>query len=101
MPLFLIRRDLPGATEEDVDAGSYRAVACAFVYTNMRWVTSYWNRAGGELWCVYEAESAEQLVDHARRARIPCDEIREVTPLDPQQYGAPLAAPPEADSGHP
>jgi hypothetical protein len=86
MPLFKIRRSLPGAGREDVDAAAYRALACAFNFEGLRWVTSCWDRASEELNCLYEAQAADQLEDHARRARIPCDEVSEVTQIGPELY---------------
>ena len=86
MSLFMIRRDVPGASRDDVDAAAYRAIACAFNFEGLHWVTSYWDEAAGRLSCIYEAEGAEQLADHARRARIPCDEVRPVLELGPGNY---------------
>jgi hypothetical protein len=86
MPLFKIRRSLPGAVREDVDAAAYRALACAFNFEGMRWVTSYWDREGEEFHCIYEAQDAAQLAAHARRARIPCDDVCEVIEIGPELY---------------
>ncbi len=86
MPLFLIRRDVPGATQEDIDAAAYRAIACAFNYEGIKWHTSYWDKEAGRLHCVYEGQSREQIEDHSRRARIPCDEVRQVTQLMPEVW---------------
>jgi hypothetical protein len=86
MPLYTIRRRLPGATREDVDAASVRALLCAYEYPGMTWVRSFWDRAGNELLCIYEAASPEQLKEHAERSRIPCDEVVEVTEFGPDEY---------------
>ncbi|HEU0075452.1 MAG TPA: nickel-binding protein [Dehalococcoidia bacterium] len=84
MSLFLIRRDVPTASEEDIRAGILRAVSCAFNFEGMRWVTSYWDRENERAYCVYEAQSAEQLRDHAERARVPCDEVLAVDCISPE-----------------
>jgi hypothetical protein len=84
MPLFLIRRDVPGAGEEDIRAGIVRAVSCAFTFDGMRWVTSYWDSQNGKAYCVYEAENEEQIRVHAERARVPCDEISPVLCIGPE-----------------
>jgi hypothetical protein len=85
MPLFLIRRNVPGACREDVDAAFLRAHSCAYSYDGLRWVTSYWDQEGEVIHCVWEAEDADQVRDHARRSRIPCDEVREVTQFSPSE----------------
>ncbi|HXG35895.1 MAG TPA: DUF4242 domain-containing protein [Dehalococcoidia bacterium] len=91
MPLYLVRRELPGATREDIDAASFRAIACAFTFEGLRWISSYWDADAGRIHCVYEAQSPQQIEDHSRRARIPCDEIRPVDQVLPEQYSEELA----------
>ena len=86
MPLFSIERELPGATSDDVDAAGSRAAACAFNYPGLKWISSYWDRSGGRILCIYEAESAEQIEHHSMRARIPCDKITPVEHVDPTRY---------------
>lgn len=86
MPVFTIRRDVPGLTREDVDAASFRAISCAMEYPEMRWRESYWDAAAGMITCVYEARSSADIFEHARRARIPCDDVREVLPFGPGDY---------------
>jgi hypothetical protein len=94
MPLYSIRRDVPGATREDVDASAFRAVVCAYEYEGLRWIRSFWDEHKEQILCLYEALSPEQLEDHARRSRIPCDEVREVEELTPKMYvgSEPVAA---------
>jgi len=92
--LFAIRRDVPGATREDVDAAGFRAVACAYEYPGLRWVRSYWDEERGQLLCVYEARDAAQIENHSRRSRLACDEIRPVLELGPEAYVAPAGAVP-------
>jgi len=94
MPLFSIERELPGATKADLDAAGYRAVACAFNYAGLRWISSYWDRAGERVLCIYEAESAEQIEHHSMRARIPCDRISQVEHFDSTGFTNAVEAPP-------
>ena len=91
MPLFLIRRDVPGASREEFDAGAFRAASCTSNFEGMRWITSYFDVEGETVFCIYEASSAEDIANHALGARIPCDEIRPVIQLHPEEYGAPAA----------
>jgi hypothetical protein len=58
----------------------------------LRWIRSYFFREeGGRLGtiCIYEAESADAIWEHARRAKLPADEILPVEEMvvnlpDPQ-----------------
>lgn len=86
MPLYTIRRELPDTTPEDIDAAAARAVMCAYEFEGLRWLRSYWDAERQAMLCVYEAAGPDQVRDHARRARIPCDEIREVEEVLPGPY---------------
>ena len=86
MPLFLIRRDSPGLTQEELDAAAFRAITCAFYFSDMRWIRSFWDRKHEALFCVYEARDAQDVVAHAHRARIPCDDVIEVEHVGPELY---------------
>jgi hypothetical protein len=87
MPLFLVRREVPGAHRGEIDAGAFRAGSCLHNYDDMRWITSYLDVEGERVFCIYEARSADDLRDHAIRARIPCDEVLPVVQLLPEEYG--------------
>lgn len=97
MALFLIRRHVPAATQEDIDAAAVRAIACALEFPGLRWITSYWDRAAEETLCMYEAKSAQEIAEHARRARIACDEVRPVEQFGPIDYVS--GAEPHAEGG--
>jgi hypothetical protein len=84
MPLFHVRRDVPGLTQEEADAAGFRALACAAEFPGLRWIDSVWDAEGGVFFCVYEAGSEHQVREHARRARIPCDDVREVVRISPE-----------------
>ena len=87
MPLYLIRRDAdPGSSDEELESGAFRAFCFTFLYENMRWVTSYRDAEASRYYCIYEADNEEQLREHARRARIPCDEIRQISVVGPEKY---------------
>ncbi len=88
MPIFTIRRVLGEVSKEDVDASAFRAIVCSYEYPGMKWHQSYWDVERGELLCIYEADSAEQIYGHAERSKIPCDEVRLVTVLRPGDYVA-------------
>jgi hypothetical protein len=86
MPLFLIRRDVPDLSQEELDAAAYRAITCAFYFAGLKWHQSYWDREAGVIHCVYEARSQEDIFEHAVTARIPCDVVREVQIVRPEDY---------------
>jgi hypothetical protein len=80
MPTYLIEREIPGAsaltdeelrgitaTSNDVVAGMSRP------YT---WRHSY--VAGDKIYCVHEAESADDVIEHARCGGFPADLVAEV-----------------------
>jgi hypothetical protein len=80
MPLFKIRRAMPGASMQDVEAAGLRAAFCTYAFGGeVRWHRSYFDAAAGEIHCIYEATSPEQLQRHAALAHLSCDEVVEVT----------------------
>ena len=86
MPPYMIRRDVGQVSQEDVDAAAYRAITCAFHFSEMRWIKSYWDREAGVIRCIYEARTANDIYEHAARARIDCNEVKEVTELGPELH---------------
>lgn len=80
MPTYLIERDIPGAgqlTDDDlrgITATSNEVVTdLARPYT---WRHSY--VAGDKIYCLHEAESAEDCMEHARRGGFPANLVTEV-----------------------
>jgi len=81
MPTFLIEREIPGAsrlTDDElrgITQTSNNAVdALERPYT---WCHSY--VAGDKIYCVHQAESAELILEHARRGGFPANLVAEVT----------------------
>jgi hypothetical protein len=80
MPLFLVEREFPGAsnlTTEDLakiaQTSNETVDSLGVPYT---WVTSY--VAGDKIYCLHEADDAEAIREHARRAGFPCNLVAEV-----------------------
>lgn len=80
MPTFMIERNLPGAsnlTPEELQgiARTSNAVVdgLGVPYT---WHQSF--VAGDKIYCVHEAESADDVYEHARRGGFPADLVVEV-----------------------
>ena len=42
------------------------------------WIRSYVSHADGKIFCEYEAPNAELIREHARRAGLPADAVREI-----------------------
>jgi hypothetical protein len=94
MPFYTIVRDFKGVADSDIDAAAVRAVICAHEYPGMRWVRSYLDRERGEMLCLYEAQNADHVREHAKRARIPAGEIREIEVVTPDRFIAAAASEP-------
>lgn len=80
MQLYAIMRRHGWASREEIDEAGERsnAVREGELAGQMRWIRSYFFREeDGSLGtiCVYEAESADAIREHARRAQLPADEI--------------------------
>ena len=86
MPLYSIKRVVGDVSQQEVDAAAYRAIICAYQFDDLKWHRSYWQADIGELTCLYEAQSPEQLQEHALQSRLPCDEVLEVKEIVPQAY---------------
>jgi hypothetical protein len=86
MPLYRVRRNVGDLAEAELDAASFRAILCGAEFPGLRWHQSYLDKEGGWIDCIYEARSPEDIREHARISRIPCDEIREVTEIRPETY---------------
>ena len=86
MPLYRIRRDVGIISREDMDAAAFRAIVCVPQFPGLKWHRSYWDEGRGVIDCFYEAVNPLQLQEHARVARIPCDEVVQVSELLPEVY---------------
>jgi len=81
MPTYLIEREIPGAsglTDEElrgITAKSNDVVeGLSRPYT---WRHSY--VAGDKIYCIHDAESAEDVIEHARGGGFPANLVAEVT----------------------
>jgi hypothetical protein len=81
MPTYLIEREIPGAsnlTDEDLRGiTSTSNDAVATLQRPYEWCHSY--VAGDKIYCVHEAESAEVILEHAKRGGFPANLVAEVT----------------------
>ncbi len=80
MPKFIIERDIPGAgkmTQADLHAISQRS--CAVLRAlgpQVQWIESY--VTDDKVYCVYIAEDAELIREHAEQGGFPANRISEV-----------------------
>ena len=86
MPKFVIERDIPGlggSTPEELRAvaGKSNAVL-AELAPKVQWVQSY--VTDDKMYCVYVADDADAVREHARRGGFPADRVNQVaTVVDP------------------
>ncbi len=83
MPLFAIDRDSSQYADEDTEVLSLRVQGCAARFPNMRWIRSFGDDTTQTSICIYEADSAADLEEHARMSGISCLRVREVTEWTP------------------
>jgi hypothetical protein len=80
MPKFIIERELPGAgnlTSDELQAIS--AKSCGVLREMgpaIQWVESY--VTDNKIYCVYNAESADAVREHAKRGGFPANEVNQV-----------------------
>jgi Protein of unknown function (DUF4242) len=78
MPRYVIERDVPGLSRDDLAAAGRRSVEVLLAMPDVRWIRSYVSEAEGKIYCEYDAPSPEAIREHARRAGLPVDRISEV-----------------------
>ena len=80
MPAFLIERNIPGASHLTAEELKNIAETSNAVVANLgvpyTWDLSY--VAGDKIYCVHEAESADDVHEHARRGGFPADLVVEI-----------------------
>jgi hypothetical protein len=77
MPLFIIERNF--AEKLDLDPAGVRDIESVNSDIGVRWIYSFLSSDKKKTYCLYEAPSAELIVEAARRANVPADSVIEVT----------------------
>jgi hypothetical protein len=86
MPLYIIERNF--AEQLELDADGVVAIKKINGEIGVNWVFSFLSADKRKTYCLYEAKDAEAIREAARRAKVPADEIVEVT----QAFGDAIAA---------
>ncbi|WP_170609069.1 DUF4242 domain-containing protein [Ruegeria arenilitoris] len=80
MPKFIVERNVPGAdqlsTEELCDIAAKSNSVVAGLGVPYVWHHTY--AAGDKLYCVHEADSAEEIYRHAKEGGFPADLVSEI-----------------------
>jgi len=81
MPTYIVEREIPGAsrlTEDELRGITHTSNGVVAEFERpYTWRHSY--VAGDKIYCVHEAESADDIVEHARRGGFPANLVAEVT----------------------
>jgi len=85
MPLFMIERNF--AEQLEVNRDDQLKVAQINDDVGVQWLFSFLSADKKKTYCLYEAPSAEEIREAARRANVPADEIIEVSELRPEMFG--------------
>jgi hypothetical protein len=88
MPLFVVKRDLPGVTPEILQSAGIRAKSCCAEITGegqpVRWVRSFYLPETEQTHCYFEGVSKAVIEEANQRARIPFTGIVEVVEMTPE-----------------
>jgi Protein of unknown function (DUF4242) len=85
MPLFMIERNF--AEQLEVNRDDQIKIAQINDDVGVQWLFSFLSADKKKTYCLYEAPSADEIREAARRANIPADEIVEVGELRPEMFG--------------
>ena len=84
MPLFVIERNF--AEQLEVTRDSAAQVRMINDDLGVSWVFSFLSADKKKTYCLYEAGSAEAIIEAARLAGLPADVVTEVSELRPEQF---------------
>lgn len=94
MPKFVIERSIPAigsATSAEMQAVAQKS--CGVLKdlgTAVQWVQSF--VTPDKIYCIYNAESADLVKEHARRGGFPADSVERVTMVIDPTTAEPIAA---------
>jgi len=83
MPLYVIERRF--ADQLDLTADDVRAIDAANAGEGVSWLFSFISADKLRTYCLYEAPTPDAILEAARRANVPADEIVEVSKFVPAE----------------
>jgi len=87
MPRYIIERNVPGMSREQLDAAARRSKQALGNMPGVIWIRSYVSDTQGKIYCEYDAPDAQSILEHARRAGLPVDRISEVAlEISPEMF---------------
>ncbi|HEU4585703.1 MAG TPA: DUF4242 domain-containing protein [Gemmatimonadaceae bacterium] len=87
MPRYIIERNVPGMSREQLDAAARRSNKAIANMPGVIWIRSYVSDTEGKIYCEYDAPDAQSILEHARRAGLPVDRISEVAlEISPEMF---------------
>ena len=88
MPVFVVKRTLPGITPEALMSAGLRAKTCCAEMTqegeSVRWIRSFFLPESQQTHCYFDASSKQAVEEANQRARIPFVEIAEAVEMTPE-----------------
>ena len=82
MALFLIERTF--AEQLELTGDDVRLIEDINADEGVRWLFSFLSADRRRSYCLYEAPSPDEIIEAAKRANIPADEIIEVSQVQPE-----------------
>ncbi len=90
MPTYVVQRDLPGITPDQLTAAGLRAKTCCAEMTDegqsVNWIRSYFLPESQQTHCYFQAETADAVKEANDRAQIPFSKILEVQEMTPEMF---------------
>jgi hypothetical protein len=87
MAVFMVERELPGVTLEQLAAAQRAAIETSTRFTgegkNVRYIRSTWVPGDACVMCLFEADSADRVREVNEAAKIPVTRIVEAMDLTP------------------
>jgi hypothetical protein len=78
VPRYIIERNVPGLTRDELQKASIKSKQVIAGMPEVVWIKSYVSEAEGKIYCEYDAPNPDVVREHARQAGLPADKISEV-----------------------
>jgi len=87
MPIFVVKRILPGITPDALVSAGVRAKTCCAQMTqegeSVRWIRSFFLPESSQTHCYFEAGTKRAVEEANQRAKIPFVEVAEAVEMTP------------------